>query len=111
MKRSLLAVAAVLALGSVPAFAQAIELPQPSFNDAPDLTPSGITGMQTFDQNFPKGTMDSGGPKGPATVVFDANDRVFAQQAAAGSSTLSDAVQGDGRPYHTLNDAFGYPAY
>ena len=111
MKRSFLAVAAVLALGSASAFAQDAGVPQPSFNDASDLRPAGITGMQTFDQKFPKGTVDSGGPKGPATVVFDANDRVFAQQAAAGSSTLTDAVQGDGRPYHTLNDAFRYPAY
>src|SRR3979411_826517 len=39
MKRSMLAVAAVLALGSASAYAQTAGV-QPSFNDAPDLTPS-----------------------------------------------------------------------
>ena len=44
MKRSLLAVAAVLALGSASAYAQTAGFPQPSFKDYTDVTPTPVTG-------------------------------------------------------------------
>jgi hypothetical protein len=112
MKRSILAVATVLALGSASAFAQTAGV-QPSFNDAPDLTPTRITGTQTVEQQFPKSSYaGGGGPKGPATVLVRGNDRASAQYAhsSAGGATKSDAQDGsDVAP--TLNDTFHYPAY
>ena|ERR1700730_8910907 len=109
MKRSLLAVAAVLALGSASAFAQTAGV-QPSFNDAPDLAPITITGSQSVDQHLPKGSMNSGGPRGPASVIVQGNDRVTAQYAHANiRGTRTDAV--DGTESVKLNDTFNYPAY
>jgi hypothetical protein len=112
MKRSILAVAAALALGSASAFAQTAGV-QPSFNDAPDLQPITITGTQVVDQKLPKGSYTGGGgPKGPATVLLRGNDRPVAQYAhtSAGGATKSDAQ--DGRAVApTLNDTFNYPAY
>jgi hypothetical protein len=113
MKRSLLAVAAVLALGSVSAYAETPGFPQPSFNDAPDLTPTRISGTQTVEQQFPKSSYaGGGGPKGPATVLVRGNDRASAQYAhsSAGGATKSDAQDGSGVA-PTLNDTFHYPAY
>jgi hypothetical protein len=112
MKRSLLAVAAVLALGSASAYAQTAGV-QPSFNDAPDLAPIALTGTQVVDQHLPKGSMNSGGPTGPASVVLQGNDRTIAQYAQANASsgaTISDA-QNAKAPAPTLNDTFNYPAY
>jgi hypothetical protein len=116
MKRSLLAAAAVLALGSASVYAETPGFPQPSFNDAPDLTATPaapITGAQTMQHQFPKSSMNGGGgPTGPATVIVQGKDRVGAQYAHtnASSSTRSDARNGDeGSP--TLNDTFNYPAY
>lgn len=113
MKTSILAVAAVLALGSVSAYAQTAGV-QPSFKDYTDLAPAPITGTQTRDQNFPKGSMNgSGGPTGPATLIVQGNDRVTAQYAHANASrgsTRSDAQDG-GEPSPKLNDTFNYPAY
>jgi hypothetical protein len=103
MKRSILAVAAVLALGSVSAYAQTAGV-QPSFNDAPDLTPITITGTQTVDQHLPKGSMNSGGPKGPATVIVQGNDA----NASRGAS-VSGAQNGN-ELAPTLNDTFHYPS-
>src|SRR5712671_3785696 len=123
MKRSMLAVAAVLALGSVSAYAQTAGV-QPSFNDAPDLTPITITGTQTVDQHLPKGSMNSGGPRGPATVIVQGGDQSNASyaQSSVGGSTRSDAgldassSRGFGagsvahEPAETLNDSFHYPS-
>jgi hypothetical protein len=110
MKRSILAVAVVLALGSASAFAQTAGV-RPSFNDAPDLTPISITGTQVVDQHLPKGFAGSGGPKGPATVIVQGNDVATAKYARANiGATVSDAQNGnDATP--TLNDTFNYPAY
>jgi hypothetical protein len=116
MKRSLLIAAAVAALGSASAYAQNTGIPQPSFNDAPDLTArpaTPITGAQTMDQQFPKSSYaGGGGPKGPATVVVQGNDRSNARyaRANAGSSTRTDAQNGD-EAGAKLNDTFNYPAY
>jgi hypothetical protein len=112
MKRSILAVAAVLALGSASAFAQTAGV-QPSFNDAPDLAPIALTGTQTVDQHLPKGSMNSGGPRGPASVVLQGNDRASAQYAEANASrgaSISDAQNGNAAA-PKLNDTFNYPAY
>ena len=110
MKRSMLAVAAVLALGSVSAYAQTAGV-QPSFNDAPDLAPITITGPQSVDQHLPKGSMNSGGPRGPATVIVQGNDRVTAQYAHANiHGTRTDAQDGSEENVK-LNDTFNYPAY
>src|SRR5215213_36840 len=110
MKRSILAVAAVLALGSVSAFAQTAGV-RPSFNDAPDAAPIAISGDQAVDQHFPTG-FASGGPNGPATVVTEGTDRSGARYAAASTgATRSDASAADGRPAKTLNNTFNYPAY
>jgi hypothetical protein len=111
MKRSLLAVAAALALGSVSAYAQTAGV-QPSFNDGADLAPIAITGTQHHDQHFPKGSMNGGGgPTGPATVIVQGNDRVTAQYAHANiRGTRSDA-QGGTEESPKLNDTFNYPAY
>jgi hypothetical protein len=108
MKRTLLAAAATLALGA--AHAQP-GFPQPSFKDTTDLEPQVITGTQTVEQNFPKSSYGSGGgPKGAATVVIDAADRVQGEYASRGdSNTRSDAVRADSRPHSTLNDSFHYP--
>jgi hypothetical protein len=112
MKRSLLAVAAVLALGSVSAYAETPGFPQPSFNDAPDLAPITITSTQALDQHLPKGSMNSsGGPRGPATVIVQGNDRVTAQYAHANiRGTRTDAQDGSEENVK-LNDTFNYPAY
>jgi hypothetical protein len=112
MKRSLLALAAVLALGSASAYAQNANFPQPSFKDYTDLAPTSLTGTQTMDQQFPKGSYaGGGGPKGPATVIVRANDRSTAQYAHASTGTTrSDAQNGDATS-PTLNDTFDYPAY
>jgi hypothetical protein len=113
MKRSILAVAAVLALGSASAFAQTAGV-QPSFNDAPDLTPITITSTQVQDNQFPKSSFSgSGGPTGPATIVEQGNSHLVAQYAHSDASTggtVSDAQSGDA-PAPTLNDTFNYPAY
>jgi hypothetical protein len=110
MKRSILAVAAVLALGSASVYAQTAGV-QPSFNDAPDLAPITITGPQSVDQHLPKGSMNSGGPRGPATVIVQGNDRVTAQYAHANiHGTRTDAQDGSEENVK-LNDTFNYPAY
>jgi hypothetical protein len=112
MKRSILAVAAVLALASASAYSQTAGFPQPSFKDYTDLTPTPITGTATSDHRFPKGSMNGGGgPTGPATVVVDGNDRSFAERHAAAGASRSDAGKDDSRPYPTLNDTFHYPSY
>src|SRR5712664_1383831 len=111
MKRSILAVAAVLALGSVSAYAQTAGV-QPSFNDAPDLTPITITGTQVVDQHLPKGFVGSGGPRGPATVIVQGGDQSNASyaQSSAGSSRGFGAGSQDQEPAETLNDTFHYPS-
>jgi hypothetical protein len=115
MKRTILAVAAVLALGSASAYAQTSGV-QPSFNDAPDLAAIAITGNQTVDQHLPKGSMNSGGPRGPASVVLRSNDLSSAQYAhasAATGGTRSDATVVDGNDSGlapTLNDTMHYPS-
>src|SRR5258708_33995163 len=111
MKRSILAVAAVLALGSASAFAQTAGV-QPSFNDAPDLAPITITGTQTVDQHLPKASMNSGGPTGPATVIGQGRDQSNAPYANSSvGGTRSDAgTGGDEPPSPTLNDTFQYPS-
>src|SRR6267378_538825 len=112
MKRSILAVAAVLAVASGSAYSQTAGFPQPSFKDYTDLTPTPITGTEIMDQHLPKGSMNGGGgPKGPSTVIVDGNDRSFAQRHAATGATRSDAGKDDSRPYPTLNDTFHYPSY
>jgi hypothetical protein len=114
MKRSLLAIAAVLALGSASAYAQTSGAPQPSFKDYTDLPPTPITGTQTMDHQFPKSSYGGGGgPKGPATVIVQGNDRTTAQHAHAsvgGGATSSDAQNGNEKSPN-LNDTFNYPAY
>ena len=123
MKRSILAVAAVLALGSASAFAQTAGV-QPSFNDAPDLTPIPITGTQMVDQHLPKGSFNSGGPRGPATVIVQGGDQSnasYAQSSAGAGATRSDASDASSsrgfgagskaqEPAETLNDTFHYPS-
>ena len=121
MKRSILAVAVVLALGSASAFAQTAGV-QPSFNDAPDLAPITITGTQAVDQHLPKGSMNSGGPRGPATVIVQGRDQSNANYAqSSAGATRSDASSDAGssrgfgagsqahEPAETLNDTFHYP--
>ena|SRR5712664_259271 len=122
MKRSILAVAAVLALGSVSAYAQTAGV-QPSFNDAPDLTPITITGTQVVDQHLPKGFVGSGGPRGPATVIVQGGDQSnasYAQSSAGATRADASSDAGSSRgfgagsqaqePAETLNDTFHYPS-
>ena len=110
MKRSLLAVAAVLALGSASAYAQTAGV-QPSFKDYTDLAAVPITGTQVVDQHLPKGFTGSGGPKGPATVIVQGNDVATAKYARANiGATVSDAQNGNEKSPN-LNDTFHYPAY
>jgi hypothetical protein len=89
MKRTLLAVAAVLALGSASAYAQTAGV-QPSFKDYTDLTPTQVTRKQTADQHSAKSA-----------------------QYASASVTRSDATVDDSgkasQPAPTLNDTFHYP--
>jgi hypothetical protein len=117
MKRSILAVAAVLALGSVSAYAQTAGV-QPSFNDAPDLAPITITGTQAVDQHLPKGSMNSGGPRGPATVIVQGGQSNASYAQSSAGATRSDAGSSRGfgagskaqEPAETLNDTFHYPS-
>jgi hypothetical protein len=124
MKRSLLAAFAVLALGSASAYAQTAGV-EPSFNDAPDIQPIPLTGGQTVDQKLPKGSMNSGGPRGPASVVIRGNDGTSPQHAQSSvGATRSDATAVDGNDSNnsknsntnadglppTLNDTFHYPS-
>jgi|ERR1700687_2813213 hypothetical protein len=111
MKRSLLAVAAVLALGSASAYAQTAGFPQPSFKDYTDLPAITITGTQTVDQKRPKGSMDSGGPRGPSTVIVQPNDRTTAKYASAPFVSDAGPIHYGNGTYPTLNDTFNYPAY
>jgi hypothetical protein len=122
MKRSILAVAAVLALGSASVYAQTAGV-QPSFNDAPDLTPIPITGTQMVDQHLPKGSFNSGGPRGPATMIVQGNQSNASYANSGVDGTRSDASSGASssrgfgagsvahEPAETLNDSFHYPAY
>ena len=113
MKRSLLAAAAVLALGSASVYAETPGFPQPSFKDSTDLPPTTITGTQTRDHQFPKSSMNGGGgPTGPATVIVQGNHRAAGQYANAntGGGTRTDASSG-AEESPTLNDTFNYPAY
>jgi transcription elongation factor len=82
MKRSILAVAAVLALGSASAYAQTAGV-QPSFNDAPDLASIALTDRATAQ---------------------------YAEANASRGASISDAQNGDAAT-PTLNDTFNYPAY
>ncbi|MGE5639792.1 MAG: hypothetical protein ACM30H_06815 [Clostridia bacterium] len=108
MKRTLLAVAATLALGSFSAAQAEAGIPQPSFKDTTDLAPAAVTGTQTAQQNFPKPSYGAGVSN--ATVVLDAADSAQAQYASTGpSATRNDAVRADSRPHSTLNDSFHYP--
>jgi hypothetical protein len=114
MKRSLLAVAAVLALGSASAYAQTAGV-QPSFNDAPDLTSSvGAT------DNTQSSASARNNDRQSATARD--NDRMSAQYAnsshgATRSDASSDAGSSRGfgagsearEPAETLNDSFHYP--
>jgi hypothetical protein len=113
MKRSILAVAAVLALGSVSAYAQTAGV-QPSFNDEAGMAPITLTDSQTVNNQFPKSSMNgNGGPTGPATVVVQGNDHLVGQYADANASrggSVSDAQNGN-ETSPTLNDSFHYPAY
>jgi hypothetical protein len=113
MKRSILAVAAVLALGSASAFAQTAGV-QPSFNDEAGMAPITLTDSQTVNNQFPKSSMNgNGGPTGPATVIVQGNNHLIGQYANADASrgaSVSDAQNGDA-PAPTLNDSFHYPAY
>jgi hypothetical protein len=121
MKRSILAVAVVLALGSASAFAQTAGV-QPSFNDAPDLAPITITGTQAVDQHLPKGSMNSGGPRGPATVIVQGGQSNASYAQSSAGATRSDASSDAGssrgfgagsqaqEPAETLNDTFHYPS-
>jgi hypothetical protein len=121
MKSTLLAVAAVLALGSASAYAQTAGV-EPSFNDEADVAPMTITGKQMVDQHLPKGSFNSGGPRGPATMVRPGVDRNSAQYAGSSASTGASrsGATVDGKVSHntdptglppTLNDTFSYPAY
>jgi hypothetical protein len=111
MKRSLLAVAAVLALGSASAYAQTPGFPEPSFKDYVDVTPVPITGTQTVDQKLPKGSFPSGGPRGPASVVVQRDDRTTAKYASAPFVSDAGPIHYGNGTYPTLNDTFNYPAY
>jgi hypothetical protein len=115
MKRSLLVIAALAALGSASVYAQTAGV-QPSFNDYVDLNPIPLTATQTKDQNFPKGSMNgSGGPTGPATVVVDGRQGNAQYANSSAGATRSDATSSgapasDDRTGPTLNDSFHYPS-
>jgi hypothetical protein len=112
MKRSILAVAAVLALGSASAFAQTAGV-LPSFNDAPDIdAPNMAATISTTDN-------------AKSSASARASDAQYAQSSHAAGATRSDASSGAGsdtssdrgfgagsqahEPAETLNDTFHYP--
>jgi hypothetical protein len=118
MKRSILAVAAVLALGSASAFAQTADV-LPSFNDAPDLDrPAPTPSVSATDNTRPgASTADNNRSSAGAT----ANDRRSANTQdnaryahSSHGSTRSDAnpnpIDGTDQPTPTLNDSFHYPS-
>ena len=108
MKRSILAVAAVLALGSASAFAQTAGV-LPSFNDAPDLdsAPRAATVSTTDNTKSSASARDT--------------NAQYAQSSHGASATRSDASSGANsgpgfgagseahEPAETLNDSFHYP--
>jgi hypothetical protein len=102
MKRSILALAAVLALGSASAFAQTADV-VPSFNDAPDLT-----------QNAPVNNQSSASARNTdrATDQY-AQSSHAATRSDASSNASSNRGFGAGsqahEPAETLNDTFHYP--
>jgi hypothetical protein len=106
MKRSILALAAVLALGSASAFAQTADV-VPSFNDAPDLT-----------QNAPVNNQSSASARNTdrATDQYAQSSHGATRSDAsssAGSNASSNRGFGAGsqahEPAETLNDTFHYP--
>jgi hypothetical protein len=106
MKRSILALAAVLALGSASAFAQTADV-VPSFNDAPDLT-----------QNAPVNNQSSASARNTdrATDPYAQSSHAATRSDAsssAGSNASSNRGFGAGsqahEPAETLNDTFHYP--
>jgi hypothetical protein len=111
MKRSILAIAAVLALGSVSAYAQTAGV-LPSFNDAPDIdAPASTATVSTIDT--------------AKSSARDTNAQ-YAQSSHGASATRSDASSGASsgassdrgfgagsqahEPAETLNDTFHYPS-
>ena len=117
MKRSILAVAAVLALGSASAFAQTAGV-QPSFNDAPDLDTPALTPSVTATDNTQPGASTADGNRSSAGATANdrrsANPRDNARYAhSSHGSTRSDAnpnpIDGTDQPAPTLNDSFHYP--
>jgi len=116
MKRSILAVAAVLALGSASAFAQTADV-LPSFNDAPDLDRPALTTRDGAADNAQPGAGTAGNNRSSAGAT--ANDRRSANTQdnaryahSSHGSTRSDAnpnpIDGTDQPA-PLNDSFHYP--
>jgi hypothetical protein len=50
------------------------DFPQPSFNDDAPVPEHSATGSATINQGSPKGSFDSGGPRGPASVIIEPGD-------------------------------------
>jgi curli biogenesis system outer membrane secretion channel CsgG len=114
MKRTLLAVAAVLALGSASAYAQTADV-VPSFNDAPDLTQNAPTGKQpSASARNNVQTTDRYAQSSHGATRSDASSSAGSSAASdAGSNANSDRGFGAGskahEPAETLNDTFHYP--
>jgi hypothetical protein len=125
MKRSLIALATVLALTSAGAYAQTAGV-EPSFKDYVGSAPN--AGDQTVDPSSANDSADSGASQGGAASAVQNKDRSSARYAhsshgATRSDATSDASSGASsnrgfgagseahEPAETLNDSFHYPAY
>lgn len=84
MKRTLIAAGLVLASGSALADAG---IPQPSFQDGPNVGAQAVTGSRTVLNDFPKfGGGALGGPTGPATVLLQSEQPQALRQAQVAPS-------------------------
>jgi hypothetical protein len=106
MKRSILALAAVLALGSASAFAQTADV-VPSFNDAPDLTQNAPVNNQSSAsaRNTDRAT-DQYAQSSHGATRSDASSNA---SSSAGSNRGFGAGSQAHEPAETLNDTFHYP--
>jgi hypothetical protein len=110
MKRSILAVAAVLALGSVSAYAQTANV-LPSFNDAPDLDSPALSATVSTTDN----AKSSASARDTTAQYAQSSHGATRSDAGSDASYGASSNRGFGagslakEPAETLNDSFHYP--
>jgi hypothetical protein len=115
MKRSILGVAAVLAVVSASAYAQTAGV-QPSFKDYVDLTPSASApdSSQSSASAAGNNRSSAGGTADDRRSANTRDNERYAHSSQGSRATRSDAnpnpIDGSDLPAPTLNDTFHYPS-